>query len=89
MGLFIYWQKDFYIIWLIYFLVFVPGQQQKYLHFCTKPNKIMENNSKKKIIMFNIQLIVIYSPKEKKEAKWKNICKNEHRLWGMSLQFKM
>lgn len=36
----------------IYFLIFVPGQQQKNLQFCEKPTKIMENDSKKKIIMF-------------------------------------
>lgn len=50
MGHFIYWQKDFYIVWLINFFIFVPGHQQKHLHFCTKPIKITETDSKKKII---------------------------------------
>lgn len=54
MGHFIYLQKDFYIVWHIYFLIFVTGQQQKHLYFCKKPNKSMQNESKKKIIVFNI-----------------------------------
>lgn len=32
----------------------MTGQQQKHLRFCTKPNTSMENDSKMKIIMFNI-----------------------------------
>lgn len=30
-------------------LHFLPGQQLKALHFCTKSDKIMENDSKEKI----------------------------------------
>lgn len=53
MGHFIYLQTNFYIVWHIYFLIFVTGQHQ-ILCFCIKPNESMENESKKKIIEFNM-----------------------------------
>lgn len=47
-------RRIFILVGLSISLFFMPGRQQKHLHFCTKPNKITENDSKKKIIMLNV-----------------------------------
>ena len=66
----------------------MPGQQQMHLHFCVKPNKIWKITVKRQLFCLTYSLQSSTSQRKKKR-KWKNTCKNERRLRGIRLQFKM
>ena len=68
----IYSQKDFYVIWLIYFLVLMPGQQQMHLHFCVKPNKIWKITVKRQLfcLTYSLQSSTSQRKKKKKVEKY-------------------